>query len=456
MAFDPARGRLWAICKECKRWSLAPIEERWEALDELEKMVRDKARLLSQTDNIALLRAGHLEIVRVGRANLAEQSWWRYGSELTKRRKNYKTLSAAGAVGAGAAIWGGMATGGLGFIAAWILWDKLPGDHSRRRPVVPVRGGRLAGRERCPTAAGSLMSIGSPIAEGGISSFATPARGSRRPWPTGAPSVGTTGRGVSTWRAAQAEHTLRRVLAYHHFEGASERTVDQRHPTHPGGGLTHGPHADPPEGGQEARGSGTDRRNRPGDRRQRVLRTASPGAGAERNWRLIGKRRRSWRAIIDGELTPLPLLEVHPPPGGRPTLTACRAGGFPLAGPVGFAPHCRSPTLAFQVRLLRASGARPKAQARALYPNLISREDTPMRRKHRGYVTLLLLTSLATGCGEGADQAPPDPRPVVVVSIFPIGDLVRAVGRRQGQGRSTPPPGSLPATFDVTPRQLGT
>src|SRR5262245_59087509 len=38
IAFDPARGRLWAICDSCRRWNLAPIEERWEALEELEKL----------------------------------------------------------------------------------------------------------------------------------------------------------------------------------------------------------------------------------------------------------------------------------------------------------------------------------------------------------------------------------------------------------------------------------
>ena len=45
LAFDPNRGRLWAICPTCKRWSLTPIEERWEALEELDKLTTDKARL---------------------------------------------------------------------------------------------------------------------------------------------------------------------------------------------------------------------------------------------------------------------------------------------------------------------------------------------------------------------------------------------------------------------------
>jgi hypothetical protein len=31
VAFDAAKGRLWAVCRKCARWNLAPIEERWEA-----------------------------------------------------------------------------------------------------------------------------------------------------------------------------------------------------------------------------------------------------------------------------------------------------------------------------------------------------------------------------------------------------------------------------------------
>jgi len=31
IAFDPVRGRLWAVCGRCHRWNLAPIEEREQA-----------------------------------------------------------------------------------------------------------------------------------------------------------------------------------------------------------------------------------------------------------------------------------------------------------------------------------------------------------------------------------------------------------------------------------------
>ncbi len=87
VAYDPTRGRLWAVCPACARWNLAPIEERWEALEELEKLTRDRSRLLAQTDNIALLRAPGLEVVKVGRARLREEAWWRYGYELVRRRQ---------------------------------------------------------------------------------------------------------------------------------------------------------------------------------------------------------------------------------------------------------------------------------------------------------------------------------------------------------------------------------
>lgn len=126
VAFDPVKGRLWAICRQCKRWSLAPIEERWEALEELERLVRDESRLLHQTDNVALLRAGPLEIVRVGRANLREEAWWRYGRELRQRRERYQKLTFAGTMAAGAAAWGGLASGGLGWLGAWLLWEHAP------------------------------------------------------------------------------------------------------------------------------------------------------------------------------------------------------------------------------------------------------------------------------------------------------------------------------------------
>jgi len=295
------------VCKECKRWSLAPIEERWEALDELEKITRDRARLLSQTENIALLRAEGLEIVRVGRANLAEQAWWRYGTELAKRRKNYKTLSAAGAIGAGAAIWGGLTTGGLSFIAAWILWDKLPGTIPDAVRWLRFGGDAWRGRILCPRCGHTFHRV--PYRQRGNlilrhAADLEPAELAYR-----CPRCGDFREGGLHLQGRVAEHTLRRVLAYHHFEGASEGTVTSATRLI-----------------QEA-GSPSDLTRillRDGKRLSDLGRTggialeiAANEATEQRLLELeLSELEAHWEteeelaAIIDGELTPLPLLET--------------------------------------------------------------------------------------------------------------------------------------------------
>lgn len=82
LAYDPARGRLWVICTRCGRWNLSPLEERWEAIDECERLFRG-TRLRYSTDNIGLARVGeHLELVRIGPALLPEIASWRYGAKI--------------------------------------------------------------------------------------------------------------------------------------------------------------------------------------------------------------------------------------------------------------------------------------------------------------------------------------------------------------------------------------
>jgi hypothetical protein len=98
VAYDAQRGRLWAICPSCGRWTLAPIEERWEALEEIEKRVVDRSHLLAKTDNISLLQTADLEVIRVGQAKLREESWWRYGGELLRRRADSIRVSKRGAL----------------------------------------------------------------------------------------------------------------------------------------------------------------------------------------------------------------------------------------------------------------------------------------------------------------------------------------------------------------------
>ncbi len=219
VAYDPARGRLWLICRACSRWSLVPMESRWEALEELEKLVADRGRLLSSTDNVALLRAGPLEIVRVGGAELREEAWWRYGRELRRRRERYQKLSTAGTVAAAATIAGSWATGGMSFVAAWLVWDRLPGLVTGGARM--LRFGRTAWRgggecERCGRPVdrvryGHDLLLRSEGESVGIRVFCL--------------HCGETGGGFPL-RGREANRTLRRVLAHRHFAGASEGRVD--------------------------------------------------------------------------------------------------------------------------------------------------------------------------------------------------------------------------------------
>lgn len=67
LAFDPDKGRLWVVCRKCERWNLTPMEERWEAIEDCERLFRD-TRVRSSTDNVGLCRLTEgLELVRIGR-----------------------------------------------------------------------------------------------------------------------------------------------------------------------------------------------------------------------------------------------------------------------------------------------------------------------------------------------------------------------------------------------------
>jgi len=84
LAFDPKKGRLWVICTRCGRWNLTPLEERWEAIDESERLFRG-TRLRMSTDNVGLARfRDAFELVRIGPALLPEIASWRYGMRLSR------------------------------------------------------------------------------------------------------------------------------------------------------------------------------------------------------------------------------------------------------------------------------------------------------------------------------------------------------------------------------------
>ncbi len=131
LAFDAWRGRLWAICPRCGRWNLSPIEERWEPVEDAEKLFRD-ARLRVQSENIGLARLPDgTDLIRIGDALPGELAAWRYGERLLRRRR-YRLLLAGAAGAAGLGLAGLWAVGAVGFLGIWIATDTV-GDIMRRR-----------------------------------------------------------------------------------------------------------------------------------------------------------------------------------------------------------------------------------------------------------------------------------------------------------------------------------
>jgi hypothetical protein len=117
LAFDAAKGRLWVICPRCLRWNLTPLEERWEAVEECERLFRT-AKLREQTDQIALARlhAG-LDLVRVGRPLRPEFAAWRYGRRLRQRWRRHLVRVGARTFAAGGAIAGLAASGAFAWLS---------------------------------------------------------------------------------------------------------------------------------------------------------------------------------------------------------------------------------------------------------------------------------------------------------------------------------------------------
>lgn len=306
IAFDPVDGRLWAVCTACHRWNLVPVEHRDEALHELERVARDHGRLVAHTANISLLSAGPLTLVRVGRAALEEQAWWRYGRELRRRKASFEsTLSRASTAAYGAAAYVGDLLG--------ITDDDLPIDW-KDTPLADImrwrRFGWAAwhGRETCPYCNSTLRAL-----RYDLSWWVYPIQGEDGRVGIGVPCQRCdpwTPEKVYTLHGDVAENTLRRLLAYQNVAGASERRI-----------------ADAARAIEHAGSAGAFAANVTG-RRETLWRLGSLGTVAleialnesvERRmldleahsleW--VWRREEELARIIDGELTPRRILEAH-------------------------------------------------------------------------------------------------------------------------------------------------
>ena len=234
-AYDAKKGRLWAICDHCRRWNLWPIEDRSETIEALERLARDRGVPVASTANVTLLRARdvsrgglsarrgsrELGLVRVGDAGLAERSWWRYGKELERRHAWARSAASrlSGYAYGALAVLG--QTVGFAELDQKIRWDHggLTDLHRWRQFGWAAWRGRL----RCPhceSVRRALLYSTSwtvyPINHEGRFALAVPCP--RCDFWT--PEMGYRLEG------AEAEHTLRRVLAYQHIEGASSDSIE--------------------------------------------------------------------------------------------------------------------------------------------------------------------------------------------------------------------------------------
>jgi hypothetical protein len=134
LGFDGELGRLWAICPECRRWNLSPIEERWEAVEQCERTFREtRQRVFTRNIGLARTHSG-LTLVRIGNAMRPELAAWRYGRELWRRR-----LKSGFATGVGLAGAAGVASGGIGIPLGVLALGGAYATGSMAMVDIPIR-----------------------------------------------------------------------------------------------------------------------------------------------------------------------------------------------------------------------------------------------------------------------------------------------------------------------------
>jgi len=93
LAYDPHRGRLWAVCLSCGRWNLTPMEDRWETLESCERAVHDRGVERLRTPHLSLFDVRDGELIRVGNPARLEFVDWRYGPRISSPPRKQGFLS---------------------------------------------------------------------------------------------------------------------------------------------------------------------------------------------------------------------------------------------------------------------------------------------------------------------------------------------------------------------------
>ena len=220
LAYDAARGRLWVVCAGCRRWNLTPLEERWEAIEQAERLFRG-ARLRASTSNVGLARvADRTELVRIGRPTSAEFASWRYADVFARRRRRARAAmvgsAAVAAVFAGTMVWGLAASGaGLVTLATWGV--GLLGGNDARDEEREQEAQRAADDEYVAHVVVARNPV--PITGGAL------RRATLRSGPDGLALTFPFGRGPRTLTGARAEQAAAVMLAHLNRAGAEPETV---------------------------------------------------------------------------------------------------------------------------------------------------------------------------------------------------------------------------------------
>ena len=85
-AFDAWKARAWVVCQRCGRWNLTTMHDRLDTVAALDRMAAE-GRVAATTDQVALVRAGAYDVVRVGKPRRIEMAGWRYGERLKARER---------------------------------------------------------------------------------------------------------------------------------------------------------------------------------------------------------------------------------------------------------------------------------------------------------------------------------------------------------------------------------
>ena len=152
IAFDTRRGRLWVICTRCGQWNLTPLEERWEALEECERLATSAEVRASGTSAALAQTETGLELLRVGGMSDADIANWRYGRRIAQRNRSRLlwlmplegvalSMGISMFLATRSALASAYATGVLALLLYFLwrrpprLWDRFDDARGRRRTL---------------------------------------------------------------------------------------------------------------------------------------------------------------------------------------------------------------------------------------------------------------------------------------------------------------------------------